>query len=109
MYNFIGILAGCGILAAIAFWWSSRSDKSSDIRKAAHKITHTISKKKIEEVEEKEKIVVAEIDKKEKISSESKKKIKDIQKKAAKEISSILKEESIAKIDEEIDRTWDDL
>lgn len=107
--SIIGLLAGCGLLAGIAYWWTSKGDKKSDIREGVHKITQKLGKQKVEEIEKKQKVVVAEIDKEEKLSDESKEKIKDIQKKAAKEIGEILKTESISKIDEEIDKSWDDL
>lgn len=107
--SLLGTLLGCGALAGIAWWWSSRGDKKSDVRAGVHKLTQALGVKKVEEIEEKQKVVVAEISKEEKISGESKEKIKDIQKKAAKEIGEILKEESISKIDKEIDETWDEL
>ena len=107
--SLIGLLAGCGILAGIAYWWSSRSGKKSDARKGASEILQKVGLKKIKETEEKQKVVVAEIEKNEKLSMESKEKIKNIQKEAAKEIGAILKEERIANIDKEIDETWDEL
>jgi len=107
--SIVGLLAGCGVLAAIAYWWSSKSDKKGDIRNAVGAIFKKKTEAQIRDAEEKQKVVVAEIEKSEKLSEESKTKIKEIQKKAAKEIGVILKEESIAKIDEDIDKSWDDL
>jgi len=107
--SILGLLDGCGLLAGIAFWWSSRGDKKSDARKGASDILQKVGLKKITEAEEKQKVVVAEIAKNERLSDESKKKIKEIQKKAAVEIGTILKDENIANIDKEIDKTWDEL
>ena len=107
--SIVTLLAGCGILAGIAFWWSSKRGSDSKQTSTVHKLKQALGQKEVELVEEKQKVVAVNIQEKEKLSKESVDKIKDIQKKAAVEIETILKEESIAAIDKEIDEEWDDL
>ena len=107
--SILSLLGVCGALAAGAYWLTSKGDKKTAGREEASGILQKIGLQKVKDTEEKQKVVVAEIDKNEKLSEESKTKIKDIQKKAATEINTILKEESIAKIGEDIDKSWDEL
>jgi high-affinity K+ transport system ATPase subunit B len=107
--SIIGLLAGCGVLAFLAYWWSSRSGAKSKGKGIVHKLKQALGQKEVELIEEKQKVVAVNIREKEKLSGESVKKIKEIQKKATEEIEGILHEDSIAKIADEIDKDWDDL
>ena len=107
--SIIGLLAGCGALAFLAFWWSSRSGSKSKGKGIVHGLKQALGQKEVELIEEKQKVVAVNIQEKEKLSGESVKKIKEIQKKATEEIEGILHENSIAKIADEIDKDWDEL
>jgi high-affinity K+ transport system ATPase subunit B len=107
--SIIGLLAGCGALAFLAFWWSSRSGSKSKGKGIVHGLKQALGQKEVELIEEKQKVVAVNIREKEKLSGESVKKIKEIQKKATEEIEDILHEDSIAKIADEIDKDWEDL
>ncbi len=107
--SIIGLLAGCGLLAGIAYWWSSRSGAKSKQSGIVHSLKQALGQKEVELIEEKQKVVAVNIQEKEKLSGESVKKIKEIQKKATEEIEGILHEDSIAKIADEIDEDWDNL
>jgi hypothetical protein len=107
--SIVGLLAGCGILAGLAFWWSSRSGGKSKESGIVHGIKQALGKEKVAEIEEKQKVVAVNIQEKEKLSEESVTKIKEIQKKASTEIETILLEDSLSKIGDEIDKDWDDL
>jgi hypothetical protein len=105
----IGAIAGCGILAALAMWLTGRGDKKSNILKALHEATQDKGKKELEVIEKKQRVVEVDIKAREELAEESRSKIKDIQKKAATEINEVLLEDSLLKIQDEIDRDWDDL
>ncbi len=107
--SIIGLLVGCGALAGIAFWWSSRSGSKSKGKGIVHGLKQALGQKEVELIEEKQKVVAVNIREKEKLSGESVEKIKKIQKKATEEIEGILHEDSIAKIADEIDEDWDNL
>jgi len=104
----IGFL-GCGGLAAITYFLTSRGGKKSDIINAVHEITQKIGQEKIEKIVELQKPIEVTIKEKEKISEETKTKIKNIQEKASTEIKEILKETNVKKIHMVIEEEWEDL
>lgn len=107
--SILGLLAGCGLLAGIAFWWSSSRGDSSKESGIVHGLKQALGKEKVAKIEEKQKVVAVNIEEKEKLSRESVKKIKEIQKNATKEINSILVEDNLARIGDEIDEDWEEL
>jgi hypothetical protein len=103
------LLAGCGVLAGIAFLWSSKRGSDSKESGILHGLKQALGQKEVEIIEEKQKVVTVNIEDKEKLGRESVKKIKEIQKKATKEINSILVEDNLARIGDEIDDDWKEL
>jgi flagellar biosynthesis component FlhA len=85
------------------------SGKSSDKRSVVHKIKQAVTQKKIEEVTKEQEVIVKQLKQAEQASEDSKEKIKKIVRKAAVEMNTILKEDSIAKIDDNIDDDWEKL
>jgi len=105
--NILLAIGAGGVIAVIGFFISS--GKGSDILKG---ITNLFSKKqqeKIDAIEDHQKTVEVNIKEKEKLAVESKKKIVEIQKKATKEIEDIVKEDNLARLDQEINEEWEDL
>lgn len=107
--SILSLLAGCGVLAGIAFWWSSKRGGDSKEGGILHGLKQALGQKEVEIIEEKQKVVAVNIEDKEKLGRESVKKIKDIQKKATEEINTILVEDNLARIGDEIDDDWEDL
>jgi uncharacterized protein YfkK (UPF0435 family) len=105
----LGSIVGCGLLAAFGMWLTGRGDKKSDLLNLLHKKSQEEGVKKLEEIEEKQKIVAVNIKEKEELSKEAREKIKKIQIKAAEEITITLQEDSLKKIQDEIDEDWGDL
>jgi len=100
---------GCGILAAIMYFLTSRSGSKSNIMNAVHKITQKIGQEKISEAEEKKSKIKTEIEIKEEVAEEVKTKINKIQEDAANEINEVLKENNIHNIHTTIDSDWEAL
>ena len=100
---------GCGGLAAIVYFITSRSGGKSKIMEAVHKITQKIGQEKIDEIEEKQNKIKTEIEIKENVAEDVKTKIEKIQENAANEINEVLKENNISRIHTIVDSEWEDL
>ena len=101
--------AGCGGLAAIAWFLTSRSGSKSGIMAAVHKVTQKINQEKIGELQEKQNKVKMEIEIKEEVAEEVKVKIDKIKNDAAEEINQVLKENNISRIHTIVDSEWENL
>ena len=98
--------AGCGTLAAIAYFISSHFANKSNILEAVHKVTQKIGINKVKEIEKKEEVLAKKIKVYEDLSEDSKKKIKVIKKKANVEINEILLKENFEELSKEEDELW---
>jgi carbonic anhydrase len=100
---------GCGAVAAIAWFLTSRSGGKSKITEVVNSITQRIGHEKIQEEEDKKHKLTTEIEIKEEVAEEVKTKINKIQEDAANEINEVLKENNISRIHTVIDSEWEDL
>lgn len=102
-------IIGIGGLSFIAYYLTSKGTEGINIREAVHGLTQKLGQEKVNKIEEKQTVVKVEIENKEKLATESKEKIKEIQKKASEEIAEVLKQDNIAKIQDQIDEDWDEI
>lgn len=94
-----------GALLLIHKWLGRKSAQ----KEAEHKVSQAVTEEKINEATEEQKVITKKLQQAETASEESKKKVKDIARKAAIQMHNILKQDSIAKIDDEIGSDWGNL
>lgn len=108
---FIG-LGSVGVFGLIYFivnkFFSGSGSKKEFIESMMNKKIKE-KREEIKNISKKEEIIVKQIRESEKQSEEVKKKIDEKFKQTAKEVEQILKENDLSKIDEQIDKEWDDL
>ena len=102
-------LGGAAIFGGAMLLFRRFTEKGGITRAALHKAFQSKKQEEIKEVTKKQEVLNKQLEMAEQASEDSKKRINEIAKKAAVEINQVLKEDSIAKIDEEIDKDWDDL
>jgi len=103
------LFGGCGVIAFIANWFTSRGGNKSNIMNAVHKLTQKIGMDKVDKLEANQNVLKTEIEIKESVAEETRIKIGKIQENAAAEINEVLKEDNITKIHTVIDSEWGDL
>jgi len=101
--------AGCGGLAALAWFVTSKMGSKGNIMEAVHSVTQKIGQEKISDLQEKQNKVKMEINIKEDVAEEVKVKIDKIKNDAAEEINQVLKENNISRIHTIVDSEWEDL
>jgi galactokinase/mevalonate kinase-like predicted kinase len=84
-------------------------NKKIKVKEITHKTKQQVLKEDLEEVTKEQEVIAKQLKQAEQASEESKQKVKTIARKAAVEMNKVLKEDSIAKIDAQIDSDWDDL
>ena len=104
--NLIIGIGGCGILATIAYLYTSYVNKKSDNRETGHNILQKIGLEKITKIEEKQVPIIKKIEESELISEETKKKIKEVKEEANKKVVEILKTESFEELSKKEDKLW---
>lgn len=108
--NILLIIVGGGAFGLIiSRILSSKVKIKSSVLKSVHDLLRKQGEERVTAVEERQSIVKANIENKEKVSEVAKEKIKEIQKKAAVEIQEILKEDNIKKISKQIEDDWNDI
>ena len=105
--NILLAIGAGGVIAVIGFFITS--GKGSDILKGLTNLFQKKQQEKIDAIEEHQKTIEVNIKEKEKLAVESRKKIVEIQKRATKEIEDIVKEDNLARLDQEINEEWEDL
>ena len=105
--NILWAIGAGGLIAFIGLFITS--GKSSEILKGLSNVFQKKQREKIDAIEDHQKTVEVNIREKEKLAVESRKKIVEIQKKATKDIEDIMKEDNLARLDQEIDEEWADL
>jgi len=104
IYGFLG----CGGLATLAWFITSKIGEKSDIHKIVHKVKQKIGLDNIKKIENKQKPILKQIKESEKLTKETKEKIKDIKKEANKEIVKILSgDKGFPELLEEEQNAWD--
>ncbi len=103
------ISGGCGVVALLANWFTSRSGGKRNVMEAVHKITQKLGIEKIGKIESKQNIIKTNIEVNESIAEATKIKISAIQENAAAEINAVLKADNISKIHTVIDTEWGDI
>jgi hypothetical protein len=105
--NILWAIGAGGLIAFIGLFITS--GKSSNMLKTITDIFRKGKEEKIDAIEDHQKTVEVNIKEKEKLAVESRKKIIEIQKSATKEIEDIVKEDNLARLDQEINEEWEDL
>lgn len=102
-------LGGVALFSGIMMLIQKFMGKKSETRKIAHTTKQEILKEDLEKISKEQEVIQKQLKQAEVASEESKEKIKVIARKAAVEMNKILKEDTIARIDDQIDSDWENL
>lgn len=102
-------LGGVALFGGVMLFIQRFMGKKSEVREIAHAAKQEVLTENIEKVTKEQEVIQKQLKQAEEASVESKEKIKKIARKAAVEMNKVLKEDSIAKIDDQIDSDWEDL
>ena len=100
---------GCMGIGGIAYLFTSFLGNKSNIFKQGYDKLQNLLIKKVEKIEENQGKIKLQIENKEELSKQSKEKIGKIIKNSSKEIQEILKEDNIQKIQEQVDKEWNNI
>jgi galactokinase/mevalonate kinase-like predicted kinase len=102
-------LGGVALFSGVMLLVQKFMNKKSEEKEISHEAVEQNIEEKIKEISKEQEVIQKQLKQAETASTESKEKIKKIAQKAAVDINKVLKEDSIAKIDEQIDSDWDKL
>lgn len=102
-------LGGVALFGGVMLFIQKFMGKKSEAREIAHTAVQKHIQTKVEKVTKEQEVIEKQLKQAEVATEESKEKIKVIARKAAVEMNKVLKEDSIAKISDQIDSDWEDL
>lgn len=102
-------LGGVALFGGVMMFIQKFMGKRSEKREIAHNAVQEKIQQDIKKVTKEQEVIQKQLVQAEEASVESKEKIKKIARKAAVEMNKVLKEDSIAKIDDQIDSDWESL
>jgi hypothetical protein len=105
----LGSVGGCGLIAALVWFFISRSGGKSDVLEAVTKLKQKLGLAEIDKIETNQNKIKIEIEIKEDLSEAAKTKISKIQENAVTEINNVLKENNISKIHTTVVADWENL
>lgn len=102
-------LGGVALFGGIMLFIQKFMNKKIKVREIVHETKQQVLKEDLEKVTKEQEVIAKQLKQAEVASEESKEKIKKIARKAAVDMNKVLKEDSIAKISDQIDSDWEDL
>ena len=86
-----------------------KKSKADIERETKHVVKQEQTEEKIKTITKEQEVLAKQVEVAESAAEDSKKKVKEIMKKASQEITETLKQDSIVKIDQQIEDDWSDL
>jgi len=102
-------LGGVALFSGVMIFIQKFINKKPKEKEIAHAAKQEVLQENVEKVTKEQEVIQKQLKQAEQASEESKQKIQIIARKAAVEMNKVLKEDSIAKIDDQIDSDWNNL